>query len=490
MLTKSDFLKFIQCPKFLWLGKYRKDLAAGIDEETQRRFDEGAEVEEYAYKLFPGGVPARGKTIKDDIDITRKLFAAGEEIIFQPTVSNYDANLYCRSDILKFGKETGAWDIYEIKSATSVKDINYFDLAFQKICLEQEGKKVGRLYLIYVNGDYIRKGEIEPEKFLVVEEITDEVLKIGDKTRKKILEAQYILGVKDEPKVRIIKQCYSPYECGFIGYCWKDIGEGSIYDAYGGLSAKQIENLLDLGITKLLDIPAGFIKKENYLRHIEAVRTGKQKIDREAIGEELKKIKYPVYFLDYETYSQVLPPFDGYRPYEQMAFQYSLDVLDSPEAKLRHFEYLCREPGDPEAPLTESLSQLIGPEGTVISWFKSFEAGRNTEMAGRYPEYRKFFESVNKRMFDLMDIFKNGYFADKGFMASSSLKKVMPIVVPELSYKDLAIQEGGAASNSWPKLFDKKLGKSEREKIYKDMLAYCRLDTLAMVRILEKLRTL
>jgi len=489
MLTKSDFLKFVQCPKFLWLGKYRKDLASGIDEAMQRRFDEGAEVEEYAYKLFPGGISARGKDIKDDIDKTRKIFAAGSEIVFQPTFSNYDANLYCRSDILKFDKEAGAWDIFEVKSATEVKEINYFDLAFQKTCLEQEGKKVGKLNLVYVNREYVRRGEIEPEKLLKIEEITDKVAKIGEKTRKKIIEAQYILGTKDEPKVKILKQCYAPYECGFIGYCWKDIKEGSIYDVYGGLSAKQIETLLDMGIMKLADIPEGFIKKENYLRHLEAVRSGKQKIDKEKITEELGKLKYPLYFLDYETYSQVIPPFDGYRPYEQMAFQYSLDIMDAPDGKLRHFDFLSREPGDPELTLAESLGKVIGPEGSVISWFKTFESGRNAEMAARYPEHKKFFEGVNKRMFDLMDIFKNGYFVDRGFQASASLKKVMPIMVPDLSYKDLNIQEGGAASNSWPKLFDKKLSKGEREKIYKDMVDYCRLDTMAMVRILEKLRS-
>lgn len=490
MLTKSDFLKFVQCPKFLWLGKFRKDLMAQVDEAMQRRFDEGAEVEEYAYKLFPGGVSARGKNIKDDIDNTKKILAAGEEIIFQPTFSNYDANLYCRSDILKFDKTRGEWDIFEVKSATEAKEINYYDLAFQKICLEQEGKKVGKLNLVYVNRDYVRHGEIEPEKFMITEEITGEVLKIGEKTRKKILEAQYILGTKDEPKVKILKQCYAPYECSFIDYCWKDIKEGSIYDVYGGLSAKQLETLLDLGITNLADLPEGYVKKENYLRHLEAVRTGKQKIDKEKIAGELAKLKYPLYFLDYETYSQVVPPFDGYRPYEQMAFQYSLDIEDAPGEKIRHVDFLARDPGDPEIPLAESLSRAIGPEGTVISWFKSFESGRNAEMGARYPEYKKFFESVNKRMFDLMDIFKNGYFVDKGFMASASLKKVMPVMVPDLSYKDLAIQEGETASNSWPKLFDKKLSKGEREKIYKDMIAYCRLDTLAMVRILEKLRSI
>jgi len=489
MLTKSDFLKFVQCPKFLWLGKYGKDLASGISDETQRRFDGGAEVEEYAYKLFPGGASARGKNIKDDIDNTKKVLAAGGEIVFQPTFSNYDANLYCRSDILKFDKERGEWDIFEVKSAAEVKEINYYDLAFQKTCLEQEGKKVGKLNIVYVNREYVRHGEIEPEKLLKIEEVTDEVLKIVDKVRKKILEAQYILGTKDEPKVKILKQCYAPYECSFINYCWKDIKEGSIYDVYGGLSARQLEMLLDMGIMKLADLPEGFLKKENYLRHLEAVKSGKQKIDREKIAGELSKLKYPLYFLDYETYSEVIPPFDGYRPYEQMAFQYSLDVEDAPGGKLRHFDFLVREPGDPEVPLAESLSKAIGPEGTVISWFKTFESGRNAEMAARYPEYKKFFDGVNKRMFDLMDIFKNGYFVDRGFVASASLKKVMPIMVPDLSYKDLNIQEGSAASNSWPKLFDKKLGKAEREKIYNDMIVYCRLDTMAMVRILEKLRS-
>lgn len=488
MLTKSDFVKFIQCPKFLWLGKFRKDLAAEIDDETQRRFDEGAEVEEYAYKLFPGGVSARGGDIKEDIEKTKQVMKSGAEIIFQPTFSNYDANLYCRSDILKFDKGRGNWDIYEVKSSTEVKEIHYYDLAFQKICLETEGLKIGKLQVVCVNNEYVRHGEIEAKKLLKIEEATDEVLEITDETRKKIAEALKILGSKEEVKVKILKQCYAPYECSFIDYCWKDIPAESIYDVAGGLTAHQLEVLLGMGIIKLKDLPEGYLKKEKYFRHLEAVRSGKQKIDREKIAEELGKLKYPLYFLDYETYFQVIPPYDGYRPYEQMAFQYSLDVEDEPGAALRHFEYLCREPGDPEAPLAESLSRAIGPKGSVISWYKSFENGRNEEMGARYPKHREFFADVNRRMFDLMDIFKNGYFVDKGFGASASLKKVMPIMVPSLSYKDLNIQEGGAASSSWPKLFDEKLSKAEREKIYNDMIDYCRLDTLAMAEILKRLR--
>lgn len=491
MLTKSDFLKFIQCPKYLWLAKYRKDLLTGeIDAATQKMFDDGFEVENYAYQLFPDGINAGGNNdFKKDIAKTLALLKKGSKTIFQPTFSNFKTNLFCRCDILTYDEKDGTYDIYEVKSSTQVKPIHIYDLAFQKIDLEKEGIAVGKTYLILVNNQYVRHGDIDPKKFLKIEDVTDKVNKKISGVSEKMSEALAILANKNTPpEAKILKQCKKPYECDFMGHCWEDIPEESIYDVVGGLSEKQLATLLSMGIINLKDIPDGFVTNEKFLKHIELVKSGKREVNHAEVERQLSTLEYPLYFIDYETIGGAVPLFDGLRTYENIPFQYSLHVMESPDGEIRHYEFLEREYKDPTKDLADSLMNIVGKTGTFISWNMSFEKSCNTGIANRHPEYAEFFENMNERMWDLMMIFRNGYVADRGFKASASLKKVLPVMVPHLSYKDLNIQEGGTASVSWFTLTNEKVSKKEREKLRENMLRYCELDTLAMVEIWRALR--
>ena len=489
MLTKSDFIKFIQCPKYLWLYKHRKDLLPEeIDENLQRIFDEGYHIESYAYKLFLGGISAQAGGFAESIAKTKKLMEAKTPIIFQPTISG--KNLFCRGDILKLNKDGESWDIYEVKSSTQVKDININDLSFQKICFESNGYKIGKIYLVFINNQYVRQGEIEPEKLLQTEDITEQVKYIEEETKLEIQNALEIIGQKDEPNIRILKQCRDPYECTFLDYCWKDIPKKSIYDIASGLTEVKLNMLLDDGILEIKDIPEGVITDKIKLRQYHAEKHDEIYIEKENIKEELSQLEYPLYFLDYETFSPGVPLFDGYRPYQRMTFQYSLHVQEEPGGELKHYSYLAKGWEDPSEKLARDLREKIGDKGSVISWYMGFENGCNTEMGERYPEFMAFFEGINNRMFDLMEIFKKGYYVHKDFYGSASLKKVLPVLVPELSYNDLEIHEGMAASNSWRDMIDLGTDKKESENIYNNLLEYCELDTLAMVKILEKLNKL
>ncbi len=173
-----------------------------------------------------------------------------------------------------------------------------------------------------------------------------------------------------------------------------------------------------------------------------------------------------------------------------MVFQYSLHVKKSPKAELTHYQYLSTKIKDPTNELAESLFEAIGKQGNVIAWSKSFEAGCNNEMRTRCRKHADFFESINNRIYDLMQPFKKGYYVHKDFKGSASIKKVLPVLVPELSYKALNIQEGGTASESWLKVANPEIPQAERNQTAQDMLAYCRLDTLAMAKILEVLNKL
>ena len=486
MLTKSGFLKYLQCPKALWLYKNRKDLLPEVDENKQAIFDAGYEVESYAYELFPGGVHAYkdGDSFWEPIERTKKLIKENK-VIFQP--SFLADNLFCRSDIIKYDTENDCWDIIEVKSSTQPHDIHYKDLSFQKICLESSGIKVGRVFLKFINNQYVKRGEIEPEKLFLKQDITAEVEGIEEDTRIEIKDALKVVALSEEPKVKILRQCHSPYGCDFIDYCFKDTPEDSIYSIAGALGSKKLDKLLDEGILEVPDIPPEMLTTKKLERHHYVTKNNTVHIEKESIRREIQKIEYPIYYLDYETYSSAIPIFDGYRPYQRIVFQYSLHIQREPEGELEHYYFLTKDFKDPTQELSASLKKVVGSKGSFVSWNKSFEEGCNTEMGQRCSEFKNFYKDINDRMFDLMEIFKQGYYVHKKFHGSASLKKVLPVMAPELSYGDLNIQEGMAASNIWGKTIRSDIEQQEKEKVFNSLLDYCELDTLAMVRILEKL---
>ena len=218
-----------------------------------------------------------------------------------------------------------------------------------------------------------------------------------------------------------------------------------------------------------------------------AMRSGEQKINQEEIDSFLKGLEYPLHFFDYETMMGVIPAFDGYRPYQQVPFQYSLHILPEPGAELIHKEYLHTDNSDPVPTLLEHLERDFGPKGSVISWFMTFEKSRNTEMAKMYPKYETFLSGLNDRMIDLMIPFSNGWFVDKNFFGSASIKAVLPVLLPELSYKALAISGGADAQRLWMETVLKGLNPEKKEKIMADLRKYCTLDTYAMYAIYKYL---
>ncbi|MFC1678245.1 DUF2779 domain-containing protein [Patescibacteria group bacterium] len=480
IISKSDYIKYYQCAKALWLYKNRKDYIPEDYEESRAGIiANGEAIEKQAYKLFPEGVWASAEGFREGIDQTARLVMDKTPVIFQ--ASFWASDLYCRSDIIKHNPGGNTWDLYEIKSATSIKKEYLPDLAFQKVVLETAGLKVNKIRIIYVNRDYVRQGEIDPEKFLVMEDVTGIINQKISKVHFDIEDMSGLIKQKREPKVRIIKQCQDPYPCMFIDYCWQDIPKHSIYNVY--FNTETIKKLLADKIVDLMDVPAGMIVRDKYARYHKALLEDKRHINKNEIQKELDQYQYPLYFLDYETNSPGVPMFDKYRPYQRIVFQYSLHVIEKSGGEIKHYEYLADQPGDPCLGLAKTLSKQIGKAGSVIAWYKSFEAGCNREMGERYPEYAEFFDDINGRLLDLMDFFAKGYYVDKNFYGSASLKKVMPVVAPHLTYEELNIQEGMEASNSWPILIGGKLREGEKDELRSDMLAYCKLDTFAMVEI-------
>jgi len=484
MLTKSNYLKYIQCQKLLWTYKHNKDLIPKPSEVTQAVFDQGYEVENWARMLFGKGKEVENNFQKGQQE-TKKYVDAGERLIFQATAMPKD--LLTRSDILKYNQKTKSWDIYEVKSLTKVEEgVHVPDLCFQKIAFERDGYKIGRTYLVHVNSEYIRKGKIEPKKLFTIEDISNQVENYRSTAEANIPKALKLISQGSEPSCEIGPQCKHPYECPLRDVCWSFLPKYSIYDLQR-VSDSKLKLLKDKGILEITDIPDDMQLSESQTNQIQAAKTGKTIIDKESIGITLNKLEYPLYFLDYETYASAIPLFDGTSPYQQVCFQYSLHIIRSKGSKVEHYEYLHKEQDNPVPKLLMSMQQHIGDGGSVIVWYKPFEMTRNEEMGNQFPKYSKFLESVNNRVFDLMNIFKKQYYVHPAFRGSCSIKNVLPVLVPSLNHKNLeGIQEGGTASLYWFKhIFN---NSPDKEKTIKHLLKYCDLDTLAMVEIWKKLR--
>lgn len=483
-LSKSDYMLFLRHPAWMWLKKHDKGKLPPIDDETQAIFDAGFLFETYAEQLFPEATKVGFSNYQEYTtlaDRTKKVMGNAKTIV----QGGFEAGeLICICDVLvEVGDNT--FDLYEIKSTTSAKPEHEPDLAFQKEVLTECGYKVNKIFVVHVNNQYVKNGEVKAIDLCKVTDVTDKVCELENFTKEKIKKALEILHQEDCPDI-------SPRHANLGAFSdwlsiYKTLADTEEYSIYHLCSpgAKKIGELEDLGIKRIHEIPSGFPLNENQLCQVTATKTGEIFADKERIKEFLSKLSFPLYFLDYETLSSVVPYFDGLGPYKQLPFQYSLHVLASPGAELEHYEYLHTKNTNPVMPLTQSLQSQIGKEGTVLVWFEQFEEGCNELMGKIMPEYEEFYQNLNERVVDLMLPFKNNAYVHKDFFGSASIKKVLPVLIPELSHKDLDIQAGGAAQRLWMEAVLEGKHEDEKDKILGDLLKYCELDTLAMVRIYQ-----
>jgi len=489
LLSKSEYMMFLRHPAWLWLKKHDKSKLPTIDENTQAMFDAGNLFETYADKLFPDGLRLGFdiNNYQDYLDLperTQKALKNGAKTIFQGRFEHSQLTFIC--DVVQFLDDKTV-DLCEIKSSTKVKIEHELDLAFQMIVLELCGYTVRNISVIHVNNEYIRNGEIIPSEFASIVDITENVKAKREFTENNIREALKVANSSTMPDPSPSHAAYgSLKEWLGIYRSLVPVESESIYDLFIA-SADKLGQLEALNIKKLIDIPSDFPLSDKQRLQVKATKENKLLLESEKIKEFLGTFSYPLYFLDYETLGSIVPYFDGIRSYQQLPFQYSLDVLDSPDSEIKHFEYLHPDNSNPAEAVSKSLKSHIGTHGSIVTWNQSFEKGCNTLLGQLLPEYKEFYEGVNERIVDLMLPFFNSWYVNKDFGGSASIKAVLPVLAPELSYKSLNIQEGGSAQRLWMEaiLYGKR--EAEKEQILSDLIKYCGLDTLAMVEIYRQL---
>lgn len=481
-LSKSQFIRGLQCRKSLWLYRNSPELRAEPDESTQAVFDSGAEVGRLAQQLFPGGelIEFEGSNLSEKVERTMELIESGETTIYEATLC-HDNNLVM-VDILHKGPK--GWEIYEVKQSIEVKEVHKNDVAVQYFTVNGSGLPVSKVYLVYINTGYVRNGDIDLRDLFHIEELTDTVIERQPLVKDELQKMRQMLA-GDCPINDIGPHCSDPYVCDFYDHCWSHIPGNSVFD------------LREKGIDKFAFYKTGKIRFEDLTlddlnfkqrMQVEAELNGTVTLDKEAIKEFLGTLHYPLYFLDFEAiYNEPVPPFDNTSPYDRIPFQYSLHWIEKEGGELKHREFLAPTGTDAREEIARQLSELIPDNACVLAYCMSFEKGIIARLAELYPAYAERLLHINENVKDLMAPFRSRHYYTKEMNGRYSIKLVLPALVPELTYEGMTVSNGEDAVAAYKLLRDVK-DANEAEQVRRDLLEYCKLDTLAMVKLLERLK--
>jgi hypothetical protein len=486
ILTKSNYLLGIQCPKFLWITKNDKERIPEPNEIEQKKFDDGTLVGELATTLFEGGIKIPEEDYQENLrlginalEMRRPLFEFGIQVILKEGI------IYSRADILNpVGKDE--WDIIEVKSATKVKDINLHDVAFQKYVYEKAGLKIRKCFLMHINNEYIKNGQIEPSELFVQTDITDKIKPFEENLEKNINKMFNIIK-GPEPEFSVDSILTIEYDNLCLDEFINSLPKDNIFEFYRILKKKAVE-LYKNGYITMKDVPESFKLNDKQKIQKRLAYDNGVHIDKLEIDNFLKNLQYPIYYLDFETINPILPKFDGMKPYQRIPFQFSLHIQESKNAELKHISFLADGTNDPRSKFMQSLKENLGDKGSILVYNQGFEKGVMNESAIAFPEFREWYEeNILPRIKDLWDVFRNFYYYDPKQKGSCSIKYVLP-VMSDLSYKDLEhVKKGDEASYQWERITYEDVNDSERLKIRKALEKYCELDTLAEVKIVDKL---
>ena len=485
ILSKSKYCRGVQCPKILWLDEHNPELGnVSVDESA---IENGKMVGQLAreyfgdYSLVPFNYDAN-VMIKE----TKVLMDSGCECIAEASFV-YD-DLFCSVDILK--KNGSYYDLIEVKSASSIKDINYDDISFQYYVLVNSGVPINHVFIMYLNKEYVRQGDLDLQGLFVLDEITDEVIQKQSLVEQNIKDIREYLLNETEPERDIDAYCDDPYPCAYYGYCSRHLPSPSIFNIRGLNQNKKLQLYHD-GILSFEDIISNQIKlSARQMKQVETAYYHKpDQIEREKIREFLNTLTYPIYHLDFETYMSPIPEYNGMSPYEQIPFQYSLHI-ESDKGDLEHKEFLAKEGTDPRRALAERLVNDIPKNVCVLAYNMSFERGVIKKLAEQFDDLSEHLLNIRDNIQDLMSPFKEQYYYTEGMQGSYSIKYVLPALFPDdplLDYHNLeGIHHGGEASAAFANMT--KLSPDEIEQTRKNLLKYCGLDTYAMVKVLERLK--
>ncbi len=441
--------------------------------------EQGLEIGRRARALYPAGLLVKDVNL---VSATKKTISLMNNpdvtVIFEGTflVDGFVA----RADILK--RKGDSWQLFEVKSAVNDREEFIDDLAYTAMVIDRCGVNISDVSLLLVSRDF-RLG-MGNEKLFVEINHTDEVRVRVEEFKPFWQQIEELTRAPVKPEPRLVFECRN---CQLFEECLGAGIENHIFDI-PRLSQSQFDELARLGVVCLEAVPDGFTLTENQARVRECVQTNVP-----FIGDELKSaldsILWPAYYLDFEAVMTAIPLYPHIAPCTQIPAQYSIHKCSDVGLIVEHREYLADPGKDCRRELAESLINDLGEDGSIVV-YSTFEKALINSLGRLSPDLSEKLSSLTGRMIDLFAIMRRNYY-HPDFHGSTSIKVILPVLVPQMSYDNLEIADGDSAMVAFAYLA---LGKyketKEIESVRRNLLEYCKQDTMAMVRLHQRLAAL
>jgi CRISPR/Cas system-associated exonuclease Cas4 (RecB family) len=476
-ISKTKYIKGLICLKRLYLDTYKSHLASPVSVTEQGRVDESIYVGKLARKKFPDGLLIKPVDFEKALRKTFLILNNNSSIVLFEAAFRY-ADVVIRSDIL-IKKKNNLYDLIEVKSSSKVKKRHPFDAGIQYYVLQNNGIKIDQVYLMHINPHYQKTTrKIDLDLLFTCENITRTVCDLQPEIISKLRDVKKVLNFKRVPSIYPGKHCKKPFLCQYFNYCLKDLDNP--VTELPRVSDYALYLLNDLGIKDISQIPSDFPVLTGLQQRVRNVVVEGIPFINSDIKKEFQSLKFPLYFLDFEAFNPAIPLYKGTKPYQMIPFQWSLHIL-SKNGRVKHKAYLHNNYSDPHRSFASSLLKALKKKGSILV-YSNFESTRIKELAQILPVYSKDLKAIQRRIIDLQQIIKSHcYLAE--FHGSYSLKNVLPVLVPDLDYSDLEISNGASAAKAFTDMMQKKTPLNVKQKLFSQLLDYCKRDTEAMLLI-------
>lgn len=479
-LTKASFVSGLRCLRLLWLDHRRPELRAAPTLDQRRRLEQGTEVGRRAREAYPGGVLIEGApfALERARRETEAALASSAPALFE-AVFEHDGVRVVVDVLHRDPDDPTTWHLVEVKASTRLKAPRHLqDAAVQAYVLHACGMNLASVGILHLNRDFVApdRGEL-----FALEDVTRRIASVDVPTA--IAEQERVLVRADEPDVAIGSHCNNPYPCPFKAHCWAPYGTRTIFHVPKAIHHARRKTLAESGQIRLEDLRDLDLLTPAERDGVRLIANREIRIDRSALHERLDELVHPVHFLDFEAIDFAIPRYDGTHPYQHLPFQLSCHVLHE-DGRIEHREHLHEAPTDPRPELAEALRETLGPTGSIVAFHADYERLRMRELARDLPEHAVWLQRAIERLWDQEPIFRTAY-VDHRFEGRTSIKKVLPVLCPDLSYQGMAIASGTEAMAAWEAAVHGE--DPEPRHTFDALRRYCRQDTWAMVRIHEVL---
>lgn len=474
-ITKELFLNAIACPLRAWYMCH-SDRAEPPSLAQRFRMEQGLDVHRRARTLYPEGVSVEERGMQQAAARTQELMAdANRNAIFEAAFVS--GEFRTRADLLV--RNSDAWDLIEVKSSVNDKPELLDDMAYTAMVMQRAGCTIVRAILLLISRDY-RLGMADRDLFTSIDHT--------DAVKERITE---FLGIADgialtlqqdgQPEAKIIPECrncdYFATEClgASVGYPIFDIPR---------LRGRRFDDLAAAGVVAVGDIPADYELTANQERVRNVIVSGQPEIGT-GLRDTLNAVTWPAYYLDFETFATAVPLYPNTEPYRAVATQFSVHVCAAPGEVTDHREFLAEPDDDPRPALAHQLVEVLGTTGSIIV-YSSYEQRILNDLATVCPDLADRIGSFVERLFDFERVFTEQY-THPQFHGKTSIKMTLPALVPEMSYDTMDIGDGDSASATFTFLAWGKYDPDEARTVRRNLLAYCKQDTLAMVNLHQRM---